>query len=51
LTICKKIVQLHNGKIWVDSQLGKGTTFYFTIPKKEVKIHTKMSTPRIKRLQ
>ena len=33
LAHCKKIVQLHDGKIWFESELGKGTEFYFTISK------------------
>lgn len=33
LSIVKKIVDLFNGEIWIDSEIGKGTTFYFTIKK------------------
>jgi PAS domain S-box-containing protein len=33
LAHCKKIAQLHNGKIWFESELDKGTEFYFTISK------------------
>lgn len=32
LSICRSIVQLHNGRILVTSEVGKGSTFHFTLP-------------------
>jgi signal transduction histidine kinase len=38
LSIAKRIIEMHNGRIWVESVLGKGSTFFFSLP---VRVHQK----------
>jgi signal transduction histidine kinase len=40
LSVCKRIVERHGGQIWVDSEFGKGSRFYFTMPATESSLGT-----------
>jgi len=51
LATCKRIVDLHQGNIWVDSKKGNGTTFYFTIKKNDNNTGSKIEiNPPIKEI-
>lgn len=43
LAVCKRIVEEHRGEIWAESEPGKGTTFYFTLPGKENQVRENIS--------
>lgn len=46
LTIVRQLVELMNGRVWLESELGKGTTFYFSLPLKE--FHDSLDMPAAK---
>uniref|UniRef100_A0A7C4PKW6 Circadian input-output histidine kinase CikA n=1 Tax=Anaerolinea thermolimosa TaxID=229919 RepID=A0A7C4PKW6_9CHLR len=46
LSICQKFIELHEGKLWVESEFGRGSTFYFSLPDTQAPDRSRGNAPR-----
>lgn len=51
LTIVKHLVELHNGQVWLESEVGQGTTVFFTLPQKEQSASSIITQPLTTEIQ